>query len=155
MEEEQLFNIYWVGYIKYIFPEAKMLLMVRDKSPTCWSIFKNYFSAQRYGFSYRPEIINKLFNLQTDVVKFWSEKNISIKKVNYGELVEAPNTILRNIYEYLDFEWDDTFLSSQISNKTIINTNSAVQARKPVYDYANKDWENYREFNCEIENLFS
>jgi tetratricopeptide (TPR) repeat protein len=153
--DKQLFNIYWVGYIKYIFPEAKMLLMVRDKSPTCWSIFKNYFSAKRYGFSYRPEIINKLFNLQTDVVKFWSEKNISIKKVNYGELVEAPNTILRNIYEYLDFEWDDTFLSSQISNKTIINTNSAIQARKPVYDYANKDWENYREFNYEIENLFS
>ena len=153
--DKQLFNIYWVGYIKYIFPEAKILLMVRDKSPTCWSIFKNYFSAQRYGFSYSPEIINRLFNMQTDVVKFWSEKNISIKKVNYSELVEAPNTILRNIYEYLGFEWDDTFLSSQIPNKTIINTNSAVQARKPVYDYANKDWENYREFNYEIENLFS
>ena len=93
--------------------------------------------------------------MQTDVVKFWSEKNISIKEVNYSELVEAPNTILRNIYEYLGFEWDDTFLSSQIPNKTIINTNSAVQARKPVYDYANKDWGNYREFNYEIANLFS
>ena len=153
--DKQLFNVYWIGHIKYLLPEAKILLMVRDKSPTCWSIFKNYFSAQRYGFSYSPEIINQLFNMQKDVNKFWSEKNIAIKKVNYRELVETPNKTLRNIYEYLDFEWSDTFLSSQNTIGSIINTNSAVQARKPIYVNANKDWVRYKKFSSTIENLFS
>ena len=49
-------NFLYLGLISIIFPEAKIIHVKRDPAATCWSNFRQYFSADDLGYSYNLKI---------------------------------------------------------------------------------------------------
>ena len=66
-------NFRFIGFIKYIFPNAKIINCKRDPMDIAWSNFKNYFS-NSMPFTNDLEDIAQFYKLYEDLMVF-SEKN--------------------------------------------------------------------------------
>jgi tetratricopeptide (TPR) repeat protein len=152
--EKQLFNYYWLGHIKSYFPEAKVIYVRRDKASTCWSIFKNYFSAPRFGFSFDWQLISQLYDFHVNVMRYWRRHNIDFIEISYEEMVSKSGEVFQKIFDYIGIGWDDKYLSNVASRHTIITTNSTIQARKPIYQDAFQDWERYKHLSQDLRQSF-
>ena len=67
-------NFRWIGFIKSIFPNSKIIHCDRDPMDSCFSNFKNSFSRNSLGFSYNLEILGSYYNLYKDLMNYWNKK---------------------------------------------------------------------------------
>lgn len=138
-------NFRYVGFIKNIFPNAKIINCLRDPTDIYWSNFKNYFSGSLF-FSNDLSDIKKFYELYDDLMTFWHSKFPNyIYDLKYDELVNNPKKEILKLLQYLELNWDEKCLRHD-KNKRSIKTASSTQARKPIYKSAIKSSENFKEF---------
>ena len=66
-------NFRFIGFIKYIFPNAKIINCKRDPMDIIWSNFKNYFS-NAMPFTNDLEDIAQFYKLYEDLMTFFQKK---------------------------------------------------------------------------------
>ena len=66
-------NFRYIGFIKYLFPNAKIINCNRDPVDIAWSNFKNYFS-NSMPFTNDLEDIGNFYNLSKDLMVFGKKK---------------------------------------------------------------------------------
>ena len=138
-------NFRWIGFIKIIFPNSKIIHCTRDPMDICFSNFKNNFSSKTVGFSYNLEKIGIYYNLYKDLMLFWKERlKDNIFELSYEELIKDQEKTTKKLIEFCDLEWDENCLSPH-KNEKIVSTASLAQVRSPVYKSSIKKWENYSE----------
>ncbi len=67
-----------------------------------------------------------------------------IYSLNYDLLVTKPDNEIRKLIKWLNWKWNDNYLSPQATNRNI-KTASAIQARSPINSSSIGGWENYRD----------
>ncbi len=146
-------NFKYIGFIKYIFPEAKIINCKRDSLDVSWSIFKNYFSGSLL-FSNNLKDIASFYNSYEELMSFWRDKFPEfIYDIKYENLVDNPKTEISKLLNYCNLNWDDNCLNHH-KNTRSIKTASSTQARKPIYKSAIKSSEIFREYlSSLIENI--
>jgi tetratricopeptide (TPR) repeat protein len=138
-------NFRYIGFIKHIFPNAKIINCVRDPIDITWSNFKNYFSGSLF-FSNDLKDIKKFLKLYEDLMKLWhSQFPNFIYDINYNKLVNNSKEEIQKLLNYLELSWDENCLNHH-KNKRSIKTASSTQARKPIYRSALNSSKNFREF---------
>ena len=126
-------NFEWIGFIKLLFPSAKIVHCTRNLKDTALSIYKNVFDGSSLPWSYNQDELIKFINLYQDIMTFWNTKLPNqIYNCNYENLVSNPNTEIQNLIEFLNLDWEEDCLD-HTKNKTVIKTVSISQARKPIY----------------------
>lgn len=136
-------NFRWIGFIKLLFPNSKVVHCVREPMDICFSNYKNAFSANSLGFSYNLINLGKFFNLYKDLVKFWDEIfKDDIYTLNYENLINNQQTETKKLLEYCDLEWDENCMKPH-ENKKNVATASVAQVRSPIYKTSIKKWQNY------------
>ena len=68
------FNFFWLGFIKLIFPQAKILHIIRNQEDTCLSIYKSLFGKTGVLWSYDKNNIIKFVKIYNSIIKFWVNK---------------------------------------------------------------------------------
>jgi len=127
-------NYIWIGFIKYFFPNAKIIHCYRNSKDVFLSIYKNNFGSNDMDWSYDPASIVKYYKLYLDLMKFWKYKYKKfIYDLSYEKLVEDSENQIKNLLNYCDLEWDKNCLNHNKYSKTAIQTVSISQARKPIY----------------------
>ena len=61
--DKNLLNFRHIGFIKYIFPNAKIINCIRNPGDTCWSSFKHYFENSLLftnDFELYPKIVDSV-----------------------------------------------------------------------------------------------
>jgi tetratricopeptide (TPR) repeat protein len=118
-------------FIRQILPQAKFIEIRRNPMDCCWSNYVHYFSLAhaasfdlaRMGLFYR------------DYVRFMEHvEQVApglVQRVNYEELVEAPEDQLRPVLSSLGLSWSDEILGFYTSSRTV-RTPSAEQVRRPL-----------------------
>ncbi|AFS46816.1 TPR subfamily 2 repeat-containing sulfotransferase domain protein [alpha proteobacterium HIMB5] len=125
-------NFKYIGFIKKIFPNSKVINCKRDPIDVGWSIFKNHFMAGSY-FSNSFEDIGKFYKLYKDILDYWENHTPSfIYNIEYKNLVEKPEDQIKKLLKYCDLDWDENCLIHH-KNTNSIKTVSSTQARKPIY----------------------
>ena len=126
-------NFEWIGFIKLLFPNAKIVHCSRNLKDTALSIYKNVFDGSSFPWSYDQDQLIKFIDLYKDLMKFWNSKLPNeIYDCNYENLVNSPLEEIPNIINFLNLKWEDKCLD-HTKNKTVIKTVSIAQARKPIY----------------------
>ena len=127
-------NYIWIGFIKYFFPNAKIIHCYRNNKDVLLSIYKNNFGSNDMDWSYDPKDIVKYHKLYSDLMKFWKHKyNKFIYDLSYEKLVEDSENQIKKLLNHCDLEWDINCLNHHKYKKTAIQTVSISQARKPIY----------------------
>ena len=137
-------NFRWIGFIKNIFPNSKIIHCNRDPMDSCFSNFKNSFSRNSLGFSYNLETLGLYYNLYKDLMQYWNKKfPKNIYNLEYENLVKQSETEIKNILNFCDLEWDEKCLEPQ-KNKKVVATASLAQVRAPIYRSSVKNWQNFK-----------
>ena len=135
-------NFRYIGFIKTIFPNAKIIHCKRYAIDTALSIYKIKFSGH-LPFAQTQEEIAAYYKLYEDIMAHWHKiLPDSIYDLSYADLVSTPEKSIRNMLEYCDLPWDEACLSPH-KQKRSVTTASMLQVKQPIYTGAIDYWKNY------------
>ena len=145
-------NFRFIGFIKYIFPNAKIINCKRNPMDIIWSNFKNYFS-NSMPFTNDLEDIAHFYKLYEDLMEFFRKKFPEIiYDIEYLKLVENPEIEIQKLLNFCELKWDNNCLNHH-KNKRAIKTASSTQARKPIYKTAVKSSDRYKDYLKDIKSI--
>ena len=148
--DKQPSNFVWLGFIKLILPNSKIIHCTRNPMDNCMSIYKNYFQFSENPYAYNLEELGQYYILYKDLMKFWhSVMPNCIYDISYENLVENQKEETKKLLNACNLEWDDKCMSFYKSGR-YVNTASLMQVRKPMYKNSVSSWKNYEKY---IENL--
>ena len=143
MTDKLPINFKWIGFIKLILPNSKIVHCVRNSKDNCLSIFRNYFTNPELNFAYDLKEIISFYNFYYDLMKHWKKTLPKfIIDIKYEDLVNNPKEQIYELLKKCNLEWDANCLKFY-NNKRPIKTASDTQARKKIYKGSINSWKNY------------
>ena len=142
-------NFKYIGFIKNVFPNSKIINCNRSAVDICWSNFKNFFSGN-LKFANDLTDLAQFYNMYIDLIKY--KKNFfenDIYNLKYNSLIENPKDEIKNILKFCQLDWDENCLNHE-NNSKLISTASFAQARKPIYKSAINSSEKYKVYLQEL-----
>ena len=139
-------NFKWIGLIKLILPNSKIIHCSRDPRDNCFSIYKNYFTSKELNFAYDLNNIVQFYLLYNDLMKYW-HKNIAnfIYDIKYEDLIESPDKEIKKLLKFCKLPWNDNCLHFY-NNRRPIKTASDIQVRSKIYKSSINSWKNYEKY---------
>lgn len=141
-------NIVHLGFISCIFPDARILLALRDPRDVCLSCFTQTFS---YNQAMRQFLnMNDTVKFYATVMDLWfhyrNVLNISVLETRYEDIVDDLELAAKRIFSFIDVEWHDEVLDFYKSaKKRHVFTPSYQGVTQPVYKSAIDKWKNYEQ----------
>lgn len=135
-------NFLHIGFLKQIFPHAKIVHTHRHPFDNILSIFFLYFSeGVSYGFDL-SDIVHYL-KCHDRIMKHWHELfGDDIIELDYDALVRDPDTVMQSALKALDLPWNPS-CASTVSDNLAVKTASSWHVRKPLTDRSSGRWRNY------------
>ena len=126
-------NFQWVGFIKILFPNAKIIHSKRNLKDTALSIYKNVFEDINMPWSYDQNELIQFINIYKDFMKFWHDKIPNyIYDCHYEKIVNDKENETKKLFKFCNLNWEDQCID-HTKNTSGIKTISISQARKPIY----------------------
>lgn len=145
-------NFRWIGIIKILFPNAKIIYCSRNSKDNCLSIFKNFFEGG-LDFAYNQKELGTYYNLHRMLMNFWKELfPNSIYNAKYDEIIDNPDDEIKKMIKFCNLNWEESCLQFH-KNKTPIKTLSTAQARKPIYKSSKNSFEKFAPFLTDLNKL--
>ena len=136
-------NFKWIGLIKLLLPNSKIIHCSRNPKDTCLSIFKTYFTNTKLNFAYNLNELSLFYNLYRNLMNHWiSIWPNSIIDIKYEKIIEDPEKQIRYLVKSCNLEWNDNCLKFY-DNIRAVKTASDTQVRKKIYNDAVGAWKNY------------
>ena len=143
-------NFRWIGFIKILFPSAKIIHCKRDPKNNCLSMFKNLFEGG-LNFTYDQDDLVRYFKSYKNLIQFWHKKYPKqIFDINYEKLILNNKEEIKKLIKFCDLNWEENCLSFH-KNKTPIKTMSTAQARNPIYKSSLNQFEKYKKYLTLLE----
>ncbi|MEP5762848.1 MAG: sulfotransferase [Litoreibacter sp.] len=134
-----------IGFVKLIFPNAKIVVVERDPRDTAISLYKNMFGDGLHRYSNDLGDIARFTTLFEEQIAFWLEMAPdSFTRVKYEDFISDPEMASRQVIESVGLEWHDACLSFYDSGARV-DTLSNVQVRQPIYGSSMGAWRKHEE----------
>jgi tetratricopeptide (TPR) repeat protein len=130
--DKRLDNFLYLGLIKRLFPDAKIVHTTRDPLDNCLSIFFLHLEQQ---MSYALEIldIGHYYREYRRLMAHWNREFAGdIFEFNYDALVRDPEPQFKALCEFLGFAWPGQ-VPKIAARGAPIKTASVWQVREPLY----------------------
>ena len=138
-------NFRWIGFIKLMFPNIKIIHCTRDPKNNCLSMFKNLFEGS-LNFTYDQDDLVEYYHHYLDLMSFWKLKfEDSILEIKYENLINNNVDEIKKIIKFCNLDWENDCLSFH-KNKAPIKTMSTAQARRPIYKSSLKAYDKFKSY---------
>lgn len=145
-------NFHHIGFIKTLFPSAKIVDIRRNPMASGWSLYRHFF-ANSFLFTYDLETIGKYYNDYIDLMNHWhSVLPKQILTISYENLVKDLPAAVDELLQYCGLPFEQSCLNFHL-NKRAVATPSSEQVRRPIYAEALEHWKNYEEFLTPLKNV--
>jgi len=142
-------NSIWIGIIKILFPNSKIVLCSRNPKDNILSLYKNDFD-DRLDFTYDFNDLFDFYKEYSDLMKFWKDIfKDEIYDANYEQIIKNPEKEIKNLLKFCDLKFEKECLAFH-KNKRPIKTVSSAQARKPIYNSSMHSHQKYEEYMKDI-----
>ena len=143
-------NFIFIGLIKLILPEAKIIYCKRDPIDNCFSLYSHKFVEVSHQYSYNQKMLVQYYKLHQDLMKFWFKKHADdIFILDNEELVNNQETMSKKLIEHCELEWEEQCLDFH-KNKRQVRTASIEQVRKPINNKSIGAWKKYEDYLSEM-----
>ena len=138
-------NFKWIGLIKLLFPNARIVHLIRNPIDTCLSNYRNYFIASGNSYAYNLNELANFFIDYRNIMEFWHKIFPGqIYACDYDLLTFNQEKETRSLVEYCGLKWQDDLLSFE-KNKRSVKTASVGQIREGLYQTSVGGWEKYKD----------
>ena len=125
-------NFLYIGLIRTILPNARVIHCTRDPMDNCLSILKNYFISG-HEYSYDLTELGQFYSLYLDLMQYWRNALPGfIYDLSYEQLVADQENQIRQLIDYCDLPWDAACLDFHKTRRKV-KTASKAQVRRPIY----------------------
>jgi tetratricopeptide (TPR) repeat protein len=125
-------NFFYIGLIKMLFPDAKIVHTTRDALDNCLSI---YFLHLDQGMSYALDLmdIGHHYLQYLRLMAHWKTLfGADILDLSYDGLVKEPKLVVDQLLGFLGLEWDERCLFVPPTSRAV-KTASVWQVREALY----------------------
>lgn len=143
--DKKLYNFFYVGLIRLILPDARIIQVERDSRDVTVSCFRTLF-AEGNEWSYDLQEIHHFYTQYWRLMSHWhSVFPGQVYKLVYEELIEDFERETRKLLAFCDLGWESSCMQ-YYKSKRPINTASMIQVReKPNRDGIGR-WKMYSEW---------
>lgn len=137
-----------IGFIKFLFPNAKIISVRRDPRDIAISnYFTNYHAKHGgMGFAYDLTDIGEQLADHNMMMDHWhSLFPNEILEIKYEDVVDNIEKSSRRMLEYIGMDWDPRVLKFNDLDRTV-KTASVWQVRQPIYKTSKNRWKHYRSY---------
>ena len=146
-------NFFYVGMIRLMLPQAKIIHIMRDPMDTCFSCYALLFDGDKQAFAYDVGMLGRYYGRYAKVMAHWhSVLPEAILSLRYEDLVQDTEGQARRVLDYLGLPWDDRCLDFH-RNPRRVDTASAAQVRKPIYTSSMKRWQRFAQHLAPLSQL--
>ncbi len=136
-------NFFYVGLIRLMLPQAKIIHIMRDPMDSCLSCYGLLFDGDKQAFSYDLEMLGRYYTRYAHVMAHWhAVLPDTILALRYEDLVQNTAAEARRVLDYIGLPWDERCLEFH-RNPRRVDTASAAQVRKPIYTGSMKRWQRF------------
>ncbi len=135
-------NIFQLGLIACLFPNARVIFCERDPRDLALSCYFQHFS-EPHGFD--TDLADIAFRIRAlDRLKNHWLENLPLRCLtqSYEALLEAPEAESRKLIEFLGLDWDERCLTFHQTGR-VVRTATWAQVRKPLYVSSAGQWKHY------------
>lgn len=141
-------NIIDIGFINLVFPEAKVIIALRDPRDCSLSCFMQDFELNSAMIHFLA--LDRTVRFYTQVMGAWLHlRNIITLPhitVRYEDTVQNLEKQAKRLIEFLDLDWEPGILQfHQRAAEQVISTPSYVAVTEPVHTRAVERWKHYQE----------
>jgi tetratricopeptide (TPR) repeat protein len=139
-------NIVYLGLINVIFPEARVIVALRDPRDVCLSCFMQYFELNEAMIHFCS--MSAAARFYADVMGLWLHQRafltLRFAEVRYEDTVSDLEGQARRILDVLGVPWDDAVLSfHESARERFISTPSYAAVSEKVHTRAVARWKRY------------
>lgn len=135
-------NFRYIGLIRLLFPQAKIIHCRRDPMDCCFSIYKCMFNGF-FPFSYDLQELGQYYKFYDDLMAFWHKRLPGfIYDVPYEGLVADQERVTREILDFCGLDWNPACLDFHTLDRAVL-TASALQVKKPLNRESIGGWRKY------------
>lgn len=143
-------NFLYIGLIKRLFPDARIIHTGRNALDNCLSI---YFLHLDHSMSYALDLadIGHYYVQYRRLMTHWKALySADILDLDYDALVREPRPALQRLTAFCGLEWQEACLSFEQSARAV-KTASVWQVREPLYQRSSGRWRNYAAQLAQLE----
>jgi len=138
-------NFRWIGLIKTVFPNAKIINLQRDARDTCLSIYKTCFTYTGNQYAFELKELGRYYNLYRELMAHWHAVfEGQIYDISYEALVGNQREETEKLLAYCGLDWEDACMNFHETRRTV-STASAAQVRKSMYSSSVQLWQRYEQ----------
>ncbi|PMG78480.1 hypothetical protein BCU84_07695 [Shewanella sp. 10N.286.51.B7] len=138
-------NFLHIGLIKTLFPQAKIINVVRNTVDNGLSVFKQFFSFG-HDYSYTFNGINSYWQYYLDIMEYWDKLYPNeIRHICFEKLVLEPESQIQKLLNYCELPTEAQCFTFYNSDRVVL-TPSASQVRQPMDPKAIGQSEKYKPF---------
>lgn len=143
LTDKQTENFRYIGLIKTLYPNARIIHCTRHPMATAWSNYKMFFNNARMLFTCRYDTIAGYYKTYQDMMTYWDGIfGEDIFHLSNERLIESPEDTIRRLLMYCGLPWDPACLEFHKS-KSVVGTASAVQVKRGLYNDAVHEWRRF------------
>ncbi len=150
--DKNLFNFLYCPIIYRFFPNSRIIHCTRNPLDNVLSIYRTNFINQ--SFSSSLDDTAKLYTYHMELMdEYKTQFSSIIYSYDHDQVVKNPEDSIRKLIDWLNWEWDEKYLSPQ-KNKRNVFTASSAQVRKEINNQSINYWENYKQLLKPLRSLF-
>jgi tetratricopeptide (TPR) repeat protein len=141
-------NLVELGLVRRIFPDARVIIMLRDPRDVCLSAFAQAFQPNRAMVHFLSlERTARLYGRIMDLwIQYRSVLGLHYTEVRYEDLVENLEPTMRKVFDFLACDWEPAVLDyHEAARKHYARTPSYQDVTSPVYTRSLGRWQRYRD----------
>ncbi|MCX7561707.1 sulfotransferase [Sulfitobacter sp. F26204] len=133
-------NYRLVGFLKLIYPNARIINVQRDPRDIALSMWKSHFSGSVLSYTYDWAWMAAKFNLYARSMEHWRMTLPGeILDIDYRDLVEDIETAGHRMADFCGLAWYRHMARPDLSTTQVL-TQSATQLRRPVHRESVGKW---------------
>jgi len=152
--DKQIYNFIYIGFIKMILPNAKIIHIERNPLDTCLSIYTLKFVGH-HAYAYSLKEIGEYYNLYKNMMRHWN--NIIpgyILNIKYENVVDKLEENVSKMLDFCDLDFENECIEFH-KTKRYVQTSSALQVKEKVYTSSVDRWKGYEKNIEELKGLVS
>ncbi|MBF0194221.1 MAG: tetratricopeptide repeat protein [Magnetococcales bacterium] len=135
-------NYLYIGVIKLMLPNAKIIHSVRSPEDTCLSIFRTNFIGT-HNYAYDLIELGQYYRQYSNLMAHWHKIFPgTIYDIEYENLTVNQESETRKLIEFCGLDWNDRCLSFHNTVRNV-KTASNYQVRQPMYTSSVNGWKRF------------
>lgn len=138
-------NFRFIPIIQKALPEAKIIILTRDRAPLVWSNYKQNFTSEGCLFTYDMKCLLNFHSLFGNFISLFDEDSQTLK-LSYNQLIGEKDYVMEGLFEFLKLKQPQIDNGNLQRDNVPIRTASLVQVRSEIMTDRDDQWRSYKPY---------